>query len=53
MKKLVVTAIEDYTDYDSYEDYVQKQFLDNGGKEYLDSEIDRAQVEHMFGNLKM
>lgn len=43
----------DYTDYDSYEDFVQKQFLDNGGKEYLDSEIDRAQVEHMFGNLKM
>ncbi|KAI8639541.1 hypothetical protein BD408DRAFT_484774 [Parasitella parasitica] len=39
--------------YDSYEDYVQKNFLDDGGHEYLDAEIDRAQVEHMLGNLKM
>ncbi|KAI8887529.1 hypothetical protein K501DRAFT_212077 [Backusella circina FSU 941] len=44
---------EDSKEYSSYEDYVQKNFLDNGGKEYLDSEIDRAQVEHMFGNLSM
>ncbi|CEP17274.1 hypothetical protein [Parasitella parasitica] len=41
------------TQYKSYEDYVQKNFLDDGGQEYLDAEIDRAQVEHMFENLKM
>ncbi|KAI9273417.1 hypothetical protein EDC94DRAFT_594825 [Helicostylum pulchrum] len=40
-------------EYESYEDFVQKNFLDNGGQQYLDDEIDRAQVEHMFGNLKM
>jgi hypothetical protein len=39
--------------YDSYEEFVQKNFLDNGGQQYLDDEINRAQVEHMFGNLKM
>lgn len=40
-------------EYDSYEDFVKKNFLDDGGQEYLDGEIERAQVEHMFGNLKM
>ncbi|KAI9344730.1 hypothetical protein BD770DRAFT_414150 [Pilaira anomala] len=40
-------------EYESYEDYVQKNFLDNGGQQYLDDEINRAQVEHMLGNLKM
>ena len=43
----------DNTQYTSYEDYVQKNFLDDGGQQYLDEEIDRAQVEHMFGNLTM
>ncbi|KAI9267799.1 hypothetical protein BY458DRAFT_547358 [Sporodiniella umbellata] len=40
-------------EYTSYEDYVQKNFLDDGGQEYLDAEIDRSQVEYMFQNLKM
>ncbi|KAG2200992.1 hypothetical protein INT47_006536 [Mucor saturninus] len=40
-------------EYDSYEDFVKKNFLDDGGQEYLDGEIERAQVEHMFSNLKM
>ncbi|KAK4511951.1 uncharacterized protein ATC70_003950 [Mucor velutinosus] len=43
----------DTNQYDSYEDYVQKNFLDNGGQQYLDDEINRAQVEHMLGNLTM
>lgn len=43
----------DTTHYESYEEYVKKNFLDNGGQEYLDDEINRAQVEHMFGNLTM
>ncbi|GAA5806783.1 hypothetical protein MFLAVUS_000131 [Mucor flavus] len=45
--------IEHVEEYESYEDFVQKNFLDNGGQQYLDDEINRAQVEHMFGNLKM
>ncbi|CAO3615879.1 unnamed protein product [Mucor fragilis] len=43
----------DTNQYESYEDYVQKNFLDNGGQQYLDDEINRAQVEHMLGNLTM
>ncbi|KAI8996895.1 hypothetical protein BDB01DRAFT_830537 [Pilobolus umbonatus] len=43
----------DPQEYASYEEYVQKNFLDDGGKEYLDGEIDRAQLEHMLGNLSM
>ncbi|GAN11052.1 hypothetical protein MAM1_0458d10605 [Mucor ambiguus] len=43
----------DPNQYESYEDYVQKNFLDNGGQQYLDDEINRAQVEHMLGNLTM
>ncbi|KAI8384039.1 hypothetical protein BD560DRAFT_452714 [Blakeslea trispora] len=41
----------DNAQYTSYEDYVKKNFLDDGGQQFLDEEIDRAQVEHMFGNL--
>ncbi|KAF7727851.1 hypothetical protein EC973_006964 [Apophysomyces ossiformis] len=40
-------------DYASYEDYVQRNFLDDGGQQYLDSEADRACVEHMLENLSM
>ncbi|KAI9487325.1 MAG: hypothetical protein EXX96DRAFT_497852 [Benjaminiella poitrasii] len=43
----------DTEEYSSYEDYVQKNFLDDGGQEYLDEEIDRAQVEHMLSKLTM
>jgi hypothetical protein len=43
----------DTTQYESYEDYVKKNFLDDGGQEYLDQEINRAQVEHMLSNLTM
>ncbi|KAL9552067.1 hypothetical protein MBANPS3_003960 [Mucor bainieri] len=43
----------DTNQYESYEDYVQRNFLDNGGQKYLDDEINRAQVEHMLGNLTM
>ncbi|CAO3694813.1 unnamed protein product [Rhizopus stolonifer] len=49
----ILQSQTDSTEYVSYEDYVQKNFLDDGGKEYLDGEIDRSQVEHMFENLKM
>ncbi|KAG0169857.1 hypothetical protein DFQ28_011336 [Apophysomyces sp. BC1034] len=44
---------QDVDEYMSYEDYVQKNFLDDGGQQYLDCEADRACVEHMLGNLSM
>ncbi|KAG0778352.1 hypothetical protein G6F16_001420 [Rhizopus arrhizus] len=44
---------EDSAEYESYEDYVQKNFLDDGGQQYLENEINRNQVELMFQNLKM
>ncbi|KAI7900469.1 uncharacterized protein BX663DRAFT_517763 [Cokeromyces recurvatus] len=43
----------DTTEYSSYEDYVQKNFLDDGGQAYLDEEIKRVQVEHMMSKLSM
>lgn len=43
----------DSAEYASYEDYVQKNFLDDGGQQYLENEINRNQVELMFQNLKM
>jgi hypothetical protein len=43
----------DSAEYESYEDYVQKNFLDDGGQQYLENEINRNQVELMFQNLKM
>ncbi|KAI8972036.1 hypothetical protein BDF20DRAFT_907501 [Mycotypha africana] len=43
----------DTQDYASYEDYVQQNFLDDGGQQYLDDEIKRAQVEHMMSKLTM
>ncbi|KAI7848623.1 hypothetical protein BDC45DRAFT_522674 [Circinella umbellata] len=46
-------SAHDTTEYSSYEEYVQKNFLDDGGQQYLDSEVDRARVESMFGSLSM
>ncbi|KAI8146551.1 hypothetical protein BJV82DRAFT_598928 [Fennellomyces sp. T-0311] len=43
----------DTTQYRSYEEYVQRNFLDDGGQQYLDGEADRARVEHMMDNLSM
>ncbi|KAI8093542.1 uncharacterized protein BX664DRAFT_329942 [Halteromyces radiatus] len=39
--------------YESYEDFVQRNFLDGGGQEYLDGEIEQARVQHLFSNLSM
>ncbi|CAO3594052.1 unnamed protein product [Absidia cylindrospora] len=39
--------------YESYEDFVQKNFLDDDGQEYLDGEIEQARVQHLFSNLSM
>jgi hypothetical protein len=50
---LLMLIYIDTNNYESYEDYVQKNFLDDGGQQYLDDEINRAQVEHMLGNLTM
>ncbi|RUO95502.1 hypothetical protein BC936DRAFT_143891 [Jimgerdemannia flammicorona] len=38
---------------ESYEQYVQHTFLDNGGQQYLDTEIDREIVQHKLGVLAM
>ncbi|KAI9494945.1 hypothetical protein BDB00DRAFT_870933 [Zychaea mexicana] len=46
-------AAHDTTQYSSYEEYVQKNFLEDGGQQYLDSEIDRARVESMLDSLTM
>ncbi|KAI9248268.1 hypothetical protein BDA99DRAFT_542631 [Phascolomyces articulosus] len=46
-------SAHDTTQYNSYEEYVQKNFLDDGGQQYLDSEVDRARVESMLGSLSM
>ncbi|KAG2221558.1 hypothetical protein INT45_002572 [Circinella minor] len=46
-------SAHDTTQYSSYEEYVQKNFLDDGGQQYLDSEADRARVESMLGSLSM
>lgn len=43
----------DTQQYSSYEEYVQKNFLDDGGQQYLDSEVEQAQVEHMLGSMNM
>ncbi|CDH52059.1 predicted protein [Lichtheimia corymbifera JMRC:FSU:9682] len=53
---LVLDRIEadlDTQQYSSYEEYVQKNFLDDGGQQYLDSEVEQAQVEHMLGSMNM
>ncbi|KAI7877455.1 hypothetical protein K492DRAFT_239148 [Lichtheimia hyalospora FSU 10163] len=53
---LVLDRIEadlDTRQYNSYEEYVQKNFLDDGGQQYLDSEVEQAQVEHMLGSMNM
>ncbi|ORZ24057.1 hypothetical protein BCR42DRAFT_402152 [Absidia repens] len=39
--------------YESYEDFVQKNFLDDDGQEYLDGEIEQARVQHLFSNMSM
>jgi hypothetical protein len=44
-----VYAGDDQTTYSNYEEYVKRNFLDSGGKEELDADIDRAQMEHMLG----
>jgi len=35
--------------YSNYEEYVKRNFLDSGGKQELDADIDRAQMEHTLG----
>ncbi|KAI8391184.1 uncharacterized protein BYT42DRAFT_610433 [Radiomyces spectabilis] len=42
---------QDEEQYDSYEEYVRKNFLEDGGQQFLESEADRAEVEHMLGGL--
>jgi len=44
-----VSRSDDQTTYSNYEEYVKRNFLDSGGKEELDADIDRAQMEHMLG----
>ncbi|KAI9017911.1 hypothetical protein CLU79DRAFT_762218 [Phycomyces nitens] len=40
-------------EYESYEEYVQREFLDQGGQEYLDAEIDRSQMEHWMSKMSL
>ncbi|KAI8338998.1 hypothetical protein BC941DRAFT_451309 [Chlamydoabsidia padenii] len=40
-------------EYESYEDFVQKNFLDDGGQEYLDNEIEQARLQHMFNQFSI
>ena len=43
------TSGDDKTTYSNYEEYVKRNFLESGGREELDADIDRAQMEHTLG----
>ncbi|SAM09473.1 hypothetical protein [Absidia glauca] len=40
-------------EYESYEDFVQRNFLDGDGQEYLDGEIEQARLQHLFDNFSI
>ncbi|KAI9323708.1 hypothetical protein BX666DRAFT_2022431 [Dichotomocladium elegans] len=48
-----VESSQDTQTYNSYEEYVQKNFLDNGGQKYLDDEAEQAHVEHLMGSMNV